>query len=338
MSTGTLGDIRTTVRRITRSPSTNQLSATQLDDYINTFILYDFPASIRLFSLRTVLTFYTQPYVDTYTTSTTVGDPLYDFKNRYTAVHQPIFLAGIPGFYSQNRTLFFTSWPTTNLISTLSIVGTGVTGPYAGTLASGNGMPVIQNQVTFTTTDANGNALTLVDYPITNVLGALGVPGVPQTTLPSPYGQINYVTGVFTLTFSAVVPVGAVIKSETIPYQPSRPTSMLFYDNVFTLRPIPDMAYQVTIEADARPTELLAITDVPNERQWWQYVALGAAIKVFRDRMDFDSINSLWPEFQRQEDMVTRSSTEKQLNERTQTIFTQTKNYGVGWFMSSWPY
>jgi hypothetical protein len=58
--------IQTKVRRLTRSPSESQISNDQINDYINTFILYDFPEHLRLFSLRTLLTFYTQPGVDVY--------------------------------------------------------------------------------------------------------------------------------------------------------------------------------------------------------------------------------------------------------------------------------
>ena len=60
----TLLNIQTKVRRLTRNPSESTLTTDQLNEYINTFILYDFPSNIRLLSLRTTLTFYTQPNVD----------------------------------------------------------------------------------------------------------------------------------------------------------------------------------------------------------------------------------------------------------------------------------
>ena len=39
--TSTLQTIRTKVRRLTRTPSTAQLSDDDLDQYINTFVVYD---------------------------------------------------------------------------------------------------------------------------------------------------------------------------------------------------------------------------------------------------------------------------------------------------------
>src|SRR5271154_2854070 len=104
MANSTLQAIYTKVRRLTRSPSLSQISNDQLNEYVNTFILYDFPEHLRLFSLRKILTFYTQPGVDVYETNTTVTtDPLYNFKNIYVAVHQPVFIAGIQSFYTQWR-------------------------------------------------------------------------------------------------------------------------------------------------------------------------------------------------------------------------------------------
>lgn len=340
MADSTLGAIRTKVRRLTRSPSPSQITDAQIDEYVNTFILYDFPESLRLFSLRTTLTFYTQPFVDVYgTSSTPANDPLFNFKNKYVAVHPPVYLAGVPGFFTQNRNEFYNNWPQTNSIADTQLRGSGITGPYVGTLATGTGAPVMKNNVIFTTVNASGVAMVLVDYPSAtlNEIGFLGLPNQPQTTAVL-YGQVNYVTGAFTCTFPVAVPALEVIWSETIPYQPAKPIGMLYFDNEFTIRPIPDMAYSVSIEVDARPTELLLVGDIPYEEQWWQYVAIGAAIKIFQDRMDMDSVNMIASEFQRQEDFVGRTSLVQYANQRSQTIYTQGKNYGSGWFLSGWPY
>ena len=335
MANATLKAIRDKVRLLTRSPSPAQLSDTQIDQYVNTFILYDFPESIRLFSLRTTLTFYTQPNVEIYTTNTTVPtDPLYNFKNRYTAVHPPVYVAGVMSFYTQDRASFYLNWPITNLIADTGLLGNNTTGPYIGTLTSANSAPVMQNNVVFTTTDALGNAMTLVDTPASNLLGTLGIPGAPSVH----YGAINYVTGAYNLNFPNFVPVLTKIWSETVPYLAARPISMLYYQQSFYLRPIPDKAYAISIEADARPTELLLATDIPGEEQWWQYVAYGASIKIFQDRMDMDSVQLVWPEFERQQCMAARPSICQEVNERTKTIYTRGKIYGAGWFMSSWPY
>src|SRR5690348_11516343 len=126
MASSTLQAIRTKVRRLTRTPSLSQLSNAQLDEYINTFILFDFPEHLRLFSLRSVLTFYTQPGVDVYETNTTdTTNPLYNFKNKYIAVHPPLFLAGVQGYFTQYRDVFYGFYPQTKNIAQTQLFGDG---------------------------------------------------------------------------------------------------------------------------------------------------------------------------------------------------------------------
>jgi hypothetical protein len=337
MSNSTLGAIQTKVRRVTRSPSSSQITDAQINEYINTFIAYDFPAELKLFSLRTILDFYTQPNVDTYATDTTDPlDPLYNFDNVYTAVHRPIFLAGVPGFLEQDRTQFYSIWPQTNQVSQLAITGNGTPGPYYYNLNT-TGAPVLQNNCTFSALDISGTSMILKDYPVSNTQGALGLPGQPQV-LPSPYGDINYLTGVFTLVFPNNVATGATIWAETIPYQAAKPIAALYYNKHFVIRPVPDKTYKISIEADIRPTQLLVNTDVPELEQWWQYIALGASIKIFQDRFDYDSVQLVWPEFVRQQDMVARKSIEQYAGERSKSLFTRQKEYNNGWYMGSWPY
>jgi len=54
----TLAQIKTKVRRLTRSISEQQLSESDLESYINTAVLYDFPEHLRHFNLKTNFTFY----------------------------------------------------------------------------------------------------------------------------------------------------------------------------------------------------------------------------------------------------------------------------------------
>ena len=335
MADSTLQAIRVKIRRITRSPSESQISTADLDNYINTAILYDFPEHLRLFDLRTTLTFYTQPNVDVYETSSDPTNGLFNFKNKYTAVHPPIYLAGIPGFYTQWRDVFFGYWPQTNTIANTGSVGNGGVGPFTGIVT---GHPMMQHNVILSCLDISGEGMVLIDYPISNSLGALGQPNFPQT-LPSPFGQINYITGAFTVNFPNNTLVGAPIVCNNIAYQPGKPLAVLFYDNKFTVRPVPDKVYPIQLEADIRPTELIQSTDVPQIEQWWQYIAWLGAKKIFEDRMDTDSIQMIMPELKQQERLVLRSTLTQQANERTVTIYTQGRSYNnLGWFGGGWPY
>ena len=107
----TLSNIRTKIRRLTRNPSTSQLSNADLDSYINNFILYDMPAQLKLDTLKTVLTFYTEANVEVYSTSADVADALYNFKNKYTNVLTPIYIGGYKAALFQDRETFYNTYP-----------------------------------------------------------------------------------------------------------------------------------------------------------------------------------------------------------------------------------
>lgn len=338
----TLEQIQTKIRRLTRSPSPSQITNADLNNYINTFVLYDFPEHLRLFNLRTTLTFYTQPFIDTYDTDTlTPTDPLYNFKNKYISIHPPVYVAGFQILLSQSREEFFNIYPLTNSIIKVG-TGDGVTTTFTGVINNLNPpilppitqrTPFLQNNVLFSSIDVSSNGLSLIDFPVSASTGALGIPDAAQT-LPSPFGDINYLTGAFTLIFPTAPASGVPINAQVIPYVPSRPQAMLFYDTKFVMRPVPDQPYRVNMEAYIRPTELLATNQMPELSEWWQYIAYGAAKKIFEDKMDLESVQMIMPEFKQQERLILRRTLVQQSNERTATIYTNNDagRYGSGWY------
>jgi len=334
-SLSTLAQIRTKVRRLTRSPSVNQLTDQQIDDYVNTFVLYDFPNHLRLFALRKILTFYTSPNIDTYENNTVnPDDPMYNFINKVCSVHGPIYIAGVQSFFTQSRDQFYKMFSSAT-IKELVGTGDGVTQIFNGTLSY---KPVQPGNVTFTSIDSNNKALTWVDTP--TIDPASGLPlttgELNQVGAPIFPGAINYVTGVWNIIYSAAPECPALntpIYCQSKPYTASKPTSVLYFDNKFTLRPIPDMAYRVDAEVYARPTELLQSTDKPHLAQWWQYIAYGTAKKVFEDRLDQESIQLIMPEYKQQELLVLRQTIMQMSNEQSATIFNaplNSSNYGSG--------
>lgn len=336
-----LAAIRTKVRRLTRSPSTQQLSNTDLDEYINTFILYDFPEELRLFTLKTTLTFYTTPFVDVYDSNVVAGTNvnsnfnLNDFKNRYISIHPPLYVAGNQSKLYQSRDQFFNQFPFT--ASRIQIgTGDGVTTQFTGTLA---GTPILQHKVTFSSTDAAGAGVVMHDVPVVaanqipTLDGNLYAPGNepnPAPTVVTPTNTLNYETGVYTVTFTGAPANGDAVFVQTVPYSAALPRAMLYYDNVFTLRPVPDQVYAVQFDAYIRPTEFLSTNpgQLPELEQWWQYIAYGAAKKIFEDRSDIENVQIIMPEFKKQERLVLRRTLVQRNNERTATIYTQQTELG----------
>jgi hypothetical protein len=319
----TLETIQAKVRRITRTPSTSQLSDTDLNHYINTFVAYDMPDHLKLFDIKTTFSFYCQPNQDVYYTDTTnvaSTNVLYDFQNKYTSIDNPLLIAGYESYLSQSRAEFYEQWPLVNNITSVA-TGDGVTAVYTGTL---NALPILPNEVTFTSVDIAGNGLTLID----DGSGTLTDPVFNTST-----GTINYTTGAFTLSFPAGTPPasGQAINAQTVPYIASRPITMLFYDNKFTLRPVPDQPYKITFDVFMRPVALAA-NDNPQLQDWWQYIAYGAAKKILEDRTDYDSVQKIMTEFKQQERLVLRKTIVNQSKNRTPTIYTQQSGLGSGPF------
>lgn len=342
MATATLAAIQQKVRRLTRSPSTAILSDSDLNQYINTFLQYDFPQHLRVYNLRSTFTFYTAPNVDTYDTQTTdSNNALYNFKNTVQAVHPTAYIAGIPAFFTQYRDIFYGYYPQYNSINNEVATADGTVGPFTGTLSS---TPILPGSVIFSTLAANNVPMTLIDWPQSNSGTANGAEGFIgyQNTEPNvltALGAINYLTGEFTVEFPQLTVSGSPIRVTTIPYQAGKPICILYYDQKFVLRPVPDKAYAVQLEVDIRPTELINTTDVPQIEQWWQYIAYGAAKKIFEDRSDLDSVKLIMPEFKQQELLVQRDTLTVQANERTVTIYTVGKQtYGPGFWGAGWPY
>ena len=327
----TLQQIIIKVRRLTRSMSENQLSTPEIQNYINTFVLYDFPEHLRMQSLRTTFSFYASPNIDTYSTVTSPStSPLYNFKNKYVTVHTPVYIAGYQSMFSQSREQFFAIYPMVNSIASIGTEGDGVTTTFTGTVAS---VPLLQNNVVFSSVSTLGDPLIFVDQPIpgNSITGYLVDPENPVTSIAN---VINYQTGQFAFTFPSAPASGEVINSQTVPYVASQPQALLFFDNQFTLRPVPDQPYKVEMEVYQRPTELLDLGQSPELSEWWQYIAYGASKKIFEDRMDPESVQTIMPEFMKQQALINRRTIVQQTEQRTSTIYTEQTSggYGPGWW------
>jgi len=319
MSLSTLLQIKKKVRRLTASPSPNQLSESDLEDYIDIFYDQDFPSHLKTWNLRNKLEFYTVANEDQYSFDTDL----------YHSVMPPVYIDGYESFFSSSRDEFFRIYPKINTEQT-GPAGDGSAGPYSFTLSS---IPVLKRQVTLSVVDTSGVTQIAYDQPqaLDNSVGDWidNATGLPLT------GSINYVTGACTITWTNTIASTETINIKTSAYTAGRPSGMLFFNDYFVLRPVPDKVYRVSVEVYQKPSQLLSANDhsdsnVPNIKQWWQYIAFGAAIKVLQDRQDMESIQNLMPFFKEQEALVLYRTATQQADERTATIFTSHLQLPVG--------
>lgn len=338
------------VRRLTGSADPFQLPdvpdltnpySVGISDYINSFYLYDFPAQYRALKLKDRYTFDTIVGIDTYTFDsehyTTVEQPCYCAKREIALFNDPW------SFYALNF-----NWQYQNNFAT----GGGVTGPYNGLtsakpiLRSINNNPNLNvnpnyaasrvQNILITANISNGVTLNVTDDGLGNLIGDC------LTTSPA-NGTINYGTGQITnLNFTQAVPAGNPIQIQYNPFQASIPLSILFFQNQFTLRPVPDRGYTIELIAYRQPSQALANTPAfsgsPELSEWWECIAVGAAKKIYEDRLDSDGVAMMDKMLaERYSSAITR--TWAQLGkQRVNTIFADqlTYNYGQGsgWFGS----
>ena len=344
-----LAQIKQKVRRLTRSPSLAQLSEVDLEQYINQFLLYDFPEHLRLWSQRTVFKFWTQPNIGRYQTNVTdPANPLYNFKNLEVTTEKPVYVAGYEVNVYQDRELFYANWPRIMQIQQIG-TGDGITTQYNGVLNTNfpnaplSATPILQDWVTFNSVTTDNAGLVLTDRPINGLTGDLIIPNNPQNNSippnpPAIAGAVNYLTGQFTLQFISPPIAGAKVNAQYVLYQPSRPLSILFFDDQIVLRPVPDQVYEVEMEVYTRPTFFLANdnTQVPKLAQWWAYISYGVSRAIFQDRLDTDSLQLIEPEFQKQQRLVLRQTLRQLSKQRSTTVFLGMNdgfgNAGFGWW------
>lgn len=96
------------------------------------------------------------------------------------------------------------------------------------------------------------------------------------------------------------------------PQPNARPTYVLYYNNVLTMRPIPDDAYPIQISCYNIP--------LPKDEgenldfsYWYRYIAAGAALDYFVDIGDYERYNNMMPIFNRYKADVSARAVE-QLN------------------------
>lgn len=328
--TASLSDIRNKTRLITKRPSSTQLTDTQLDFYINTFYLYDFPEEIRLKDMLTNYTFVTQPYREAYdlpivpTSTTSTATPA---APSYTSIGPPFYVGGYQGFFTQDQDQFYRLYPPLAMQSQ-TITADGTNGPYQFTLSN---FPVMAKRVVVSVSDGvTGENLIATDEP--PVAGTIGsfIGDVDNTYLNS----IDYSTGLIDIKFSAATEAGAPINVQIVPYQPSKPTAMLFFQNQMILRPIPDNTYQISVQAYQTFTQFLSANPAatPYIQQWWQFIALGAALKIFEDVGDIEAIMQYRPIFEEQRALVLRRTLVQQSSQRAATIYSEQSTLSYGNF------
>lgn len=342
-----LDDMRNTTRRMTARYTEQQMPTTQIDNYLNLAYTLHFPLQFKNLKLTKPLVFTTIPNVDTYdfvyesglnlpggSAAPIAGDPTIG----NIQITPPVYCQGYILRYYQDKTTFYNRWPKLSINQIIN-TGNGTSGPYQGTIPStpflraqldifGN---VTEASVIISSFDDSGFNIAITDIPqLDSNTGNLVLQGDPTETV---LGTVNYLTGAYTFTLSTgVIPSGDNIYASVVPYQSSRPTDVIFYNQQITFRPVPQQVYQVEFQISQQPTQLIESSDAPELDEWYLLLCSIAAKLIYTDFPDPEGMNYLMPIYQEQIQIAQRRSLRQMSSQRAATIFSQPGRPLASWF------
>jgi hypothetical protein len=285
-------------------------------------------------------------------------DQLYNLYPRFPTQYQPVAGDGVTTSFTFN--LFGNNvnpfpQPNFGILSTQVIIGgIDVNGNPIRIIDDGGGVVnsygignnTTQGQLIFVNQNAVGNNVYLnssnAQIPAIPPLSPIGgyqnsnyppnnsYPPSPLT--PQYCGTVNYVTTQISLNLPVALAAGTMINVWAAQYQVGRPYNLLFWNNEFTIRPVPDNVYLCEVETYQTPAQFMMTTDSPILNQWSQYIAYGVACEILRDRQDMEGVQNLMEGFKRQESLVLERQSVEEITIPNITLFNSTQNgYGTGW-------
>jgi hypothetical protein len=342
-----LSDVVTYIRRIVKTASSQALPDSLIIDYINRFYTYDLPARLQLFELKTKYNLETAACVDKYNMP-------YDTNGNllYQGLQPPIYVDGVQINLILSRDTFFKAYPDFRS-NTFVAEGDGSTTNFSVNLNNTVGSPLIRAHLSILTPqaieppangpnssipsnldpgiyisafDVNNNIMIVYDngtfQPSNQNVGNLGGAGT---------GTINYITGHLDVTFQNPPINQGNIEVQCLVYQPGTPRIVNFFNNIITIRPVPDRTYLMEFDAYLTPAAFLGSGQSLPFGYMSEYLARGAARKILSDTGDVEQFAFYEPLFREQENLVIRRTDRQNSINRTPTIFTDLYQQNPYW-------
>ena len=361
MQPGILQDILEKAREVGAAGNNSQVTDVKLIKMLNSFYLNDLPDDMRILKLKDVYTFNTIRGIDTYPFDfdqwSTIGAPvtcakgsiiLYQDSQAFYAYNFNVqknfqfaqcnktagpYVGQVPGL--PNDTVILRSYNNNPMANTLETASGVFPSNYPPNFNSPTPLQPnisrVQN-ILITANTSNGTC-NVTDDGNGNLIGAC-IAG----------GTINYVTGAISdLTFTSVIPGGNNINIQYTSVTLGMPYTILFNQQQFVLRPVPDMGYTIEVTAYRLPSlALLGTTNIttpnlygrPEQMDWWELLSFGIAKKLYQNRLDMDGV-AMMQAFIDEKIQQARTRTYGQLGTRQcKTIFRQVEqeqNQSNGW-------
>jgi ubiquitin-activating enzyme E1-like protein len=229
--------------------------------------------------------------------------------------------------------------------------------------------PFLDKEVTIGGVDIDGNAFSITDdgygnlwqqvpnpvvsvppygskFPALTPNAGMPIPGMynqntlnPGLNAQTKIGTVNYVTGAIAFELDLPLQTGTTLTIRVSQYQTGRPYTVLFWNNEFTIRPIPQYVHKIELEVYLTPVQFMLSSDSPILNQWVGYVSYGVAIEILRLRQDMEGVSNLMEGFKYQEGLVLERQGVEEIGQRNVTIFAGNQqnlpgNFGwnQGWY------
>lgn len=297
MATWTKAEIRKKVRQVTGRLSSNEMTDTEIDDRINKFYQFTFPAEVKLERNHTFYEFLTSPNQPFYAAPDTTYT---NFEPPAMIDNQIISWSQDPIVFSQSSSMnivYLTPWTGNGVIANFTIT-LDPNSIYPGTLVITDDVEVFSDTNTTWTTS---------NIVMSGTLGGSAT--------------VNYSTGVVVVGFLLPPDSGQAILLSYTECQTSRPSSVLWYDNQFQFFPIPDTAYRFKVKAYRVLNPLVNATDRPLLDQWGPCIAYGTARDIMADYSEIDGYAEVTALYKEQVAYVMNRTSQNLLNTRSTPDF-----------------
>lgn len=285
-----LSDIRRKVRQVTGRLSTTELSNNRLDEYINNYYQFTFPAEVKLERQHTYYTFNTEANTQQYT-----------FPTTFTNFEPPVYLDLMPLLFYQDPVVYFNENPE-QITRVTPWTGDGVTVLFTTTVQS---FPILPGTVIVT-----DNTETFTDNGAGVLTGDLGGSGT-----------VVYLTGAISVTFNTAPANGQNIFLSYEQYVAGTPTAVLLYNNVFRFFPVPDTVYRIQVKAYSVPTALTLATSTPILEEWGEAIAYGASREIAIDFGEAERYAEITALYKEQINYVLTRTVQTLMNERARPMW-----------------
>lgn len=296
-ATWNLGNIRVKVRQVTGRLSSSEMTNTELDNRINRYYQFTFPAEVKLERQHTFYEFLT-----------TVNQRSYAFDNtNFTNVEPPPTMDNLSMLYYQDPARFNQENP--YQISRLTPwTGDGSTITFNTTVT---GFPILPGSTVVTDNvevfEDTNETWTFDNEIVTGSLGG----GM----------TLNYDDGTVSVTFNTAPEDGQKIYLSYTVFKAGRPTAVLLYNNEFVFFPPPDTAYRFRMKAYRVVSPLENATDTPVLPQWGPAIAYGTARDIHADYGEMESYAEVTTLYREQIDYVMNKTEQNLLNIRSSPMF-----------------